>query len=168
MISKSDLAVIEQQLGRPPRGALAVETRCPIGHPQVIRVYPLIDGKPFPTLFWLSCPNLVAQISRLEHQNYIQKIEELIQQDPEFHERVFKNHRDNIRERWAELSEADIEFIDKKGYREQLQECGIGGIKNWETVKCLHLHYAHHLARENAIGQWIDVHFQFVACKASS
>ncbi|MBI1729942.1 DUF501 domain-containing protein [Candidatus Acetothermia bacterium] len=168
MISSADLATIEQQLGRPPRGALGVETRCPAGHPQVIRVYPLIDGKPFPTLFWLSCPNLVAQISRLEHQNYIQKIEELIRQDASFRERVFKNHRENIHERWAELSQADIVFIDKKGYRSQLLDYGIGGIKNWESVKCLHLHYAHHLARENAIGQWLDEHFQIEKCKTSS
>lgn len=36
---------------------------------------------------------------------------------------------------------------------------GIGGIENPYSVKCLHTHYAHHLARPqdgNLIGQWVD------------
>eukprot|EP00124_Ichthyophonus_hoferi_P000475 Ihof_evm5s18 gene=Ihof_evmTU5s18 len=43
-----------------------VATRCATGHPQVVRVYPIVDGKPFPNTYWLTCNNLMGQISRLE------------------------------------------------------------------------------------------------------
>ncbi len=165
MISQIDLQIIEEQLGRPPRGVKAIETRCPCGHPQVIRVSSLIGEQPFPTLFWLSCPALVAQISQLEHLGLIERLEEMIQADSAFREAYKNNHREYIAERWAAMSPDEIALIDKKTYRKLFDECGIGGIRNWEAVKCLHLHYAHHLARNNVIGQWLDENFQFEFCK---
>jgi len=93
MVSERDLKVLKEQLGRPPRGVLAIERRCPAGHPQVIRVYPLIDGEPFPTLFWLTCPEIVKQISRLEHESWIRKLEERIARDPEFRRRYHEAHK---------------------------------------------------------------------------
>ncbi|MFN4219232.1 MAG: DUF501 domain-containing protein, partial [Candidatus Bipolaricaulia bacterium] len=53
-----DRAIIERQLGRPPRGLRNIEVRCPWGYPAVIRVAPLLTEnkklEPFPTLFWLT------------------------------------------------------------------------------------------------------------------
>ena len=40
-------------LGREPRGLEAIPVMDGDGHPRVIRVASLVDGKPFPTLFWL-------------------------------------------------------------------------------------------------------------------
>jgi len=169
-ISSEDLKRLEAQLGREPRSVLEISKRCPvghpIGHPAVIKVHPLVDGEPFPTLYWLSCPELVKQISRLEHEGYIEKLEALIAADETMRERYFQNHRDYIEERWKVFSEEDKADIRSQGYEKLFSENGIGGIRNWETIKCLHLQYAHHLARENVIGRWIDEHFEITLCGA--
>jgi len=47
-----------------------------------------------------------------------------------------------------------------KHYRKHsLQTVGIAGIRDFSAVKCLHCHYAHHLARPehgNLIGLWVE------------
>jgi len=136
----------------------------------VIKVYPLIReaGKfeIFPTLFWLSCPNLIEQISRLEYQGVIKRLEALIAEDRAFRERYHQNHREYILERWQLLSPEDRAFLKARKLEETLKKRGIGGIKDWNKVKCLHLQYAHYLARENVIGQWLAEHFVIRACSA--
>lgn len=164
MISEKDLALIQTQIGRKPRGVRAIETRCPAGHPQVIRVYPLVDEKPFPTLFWLTCPELIAQISRLEHQGFIQRIELLIGEDEVFKTGYHLNHSEYANERWSELSSDDVNWIEQQNLTASIKNTGIGGIRDRDTVKCLHLHYAHHLARANVIGAWIDENFDISLC----
>ena len=63
----SDRAVVERQLGRPPRAFRRVVVRCPFGRPAVTEQTAYDDaGEPFPTTFWLTCPHLVAAVSRLE------------------------------------------------------------------------------------------------------
>src|SRR5918998_727122 len=63
----NDRAVVERQLGRPPRAFLRVARRCPFGRPAVTEQSALDErGEPFPTTFWLTCPQLVAAISQLE------------------------------------------------------------------------------------------------------
>ena len=67
MITARDAAVIAAQLGRPPRGLLAVAHRCPCGLPDVAETSPrLADGSPFPTLYYLTCPRAHAAVSKLE------------------------------------------------------------------------------------------------------
>src|SRR3954470_17196306 len=66
-VMESDRATVEAQLGRPPRAFRRVVVRCPSGHPTVTEQSPYDkDGEPFPTMYWLTCPDLVAAISRLE------------------------------------------------------------------------------------------------------
>ena len=63
----TDEAVVERQLGRPPRALRRVAHRCPCGLPDVVETAPrLPDGTPFPTLYYLTCPRAVAAVSRLE------------------------------------------------------------------------------------------------------
>jgi len=65
--SAADLEVIEEQLGRPPRGVVAVAWRCPCGRPGVIKTLPRLDnGTPFPTVYYLTNPRYVAACSSLE------------------------------------------------------------------------------------------------------
>ncbi|OGF55685.1 MAG: hypothetical protein A2Z21_01620 [Candidatus Fraserbacteria bacterium RBG_16_55_9] len=168
MVSEYEMKILAEQLGRLPREVRAIERYCPLGHPQVIRVYPLIGEKPFPTLFWLTCPSLIQQISRLEYQGVIEIVERLVQVDVSFRARYHKDHRTYITERWAELSEDDRRWVEAKGLRLVFMERGIGGVRDWDTVKCLHMHYAHHQARENVIGRWLDDHYAIVECQAKS
>src|SRR3954451_4045797 len=63
----TDEEIVEQQLGRRPRAFRRVAVRCPYGRPAVTEQAPFdADGKPFPTQFYVTCPYLVAAISRLE------------------------------------------------------------------------------------------------------
>ena len=61
-VAESDTEVIAAQLGRRPRGVRAIACRCPCGLPCVIETAPrLDDGAPFPTLYYLTCPQAVRR-----------------------------------------------------------------------------------------------------------
>lgn len=147
-----DERVIASQLGRPPRGLLGIATRCPYGYPQVIVVHPLVDGKPFPTMFWLTCPFLNKEIDRLEAKGMISELEERIRTDSRLAARLLTAHRAYIEERLALLSEQERGYSEERGMLEVITRRGIGGIADFSRIKCLHLHVAHALARENPIG----------------
>src|SRR5665647_1376280 len=72
-VTDADLAVVAEQLGREPRGVMAVAARCVCGRPTVVRTAPrLPDGTPFPTTFYLTHPTAVAAISTLEAAGVMQ------------------------------------------------------------------------------------------------
>jgi len=110
----------------------------------------------------------VRQISKLEHQGIIGKLEALIEADGRFRARYHQDHRRYIEERWAELEERDRLWIEEHGLTATFKERGIGGLSDWDKVKCLHMHYAHHLVRENVIGEWLDENFEIVECARGS
>jgi len=150
-LSLKDKKVIAKQLGRTPRGLLGVERRCPYGYPQVVCVYPLVEGKPFPTLFWLTCPFLTKQIDRLEAEGWIKQLEELLEEDA-LSAGFRKAHLSYINERNRLLSPEDRATLEETGMLKDLLEKGIGGTADFARVKCLHLHVAHALVRDNPIG----------------
>jgi len=160
----ADRRIIALQLGRPPRGLLGIVTRCPYGYPQVIMVYPLVDGKPFPTTFWLTCPFLGKEIDRLEAQGMIRRLEAQLQKDAELAARLLAAHRSYINERLALLSEEDRGYLEERGMLKSLLARGIGGTADFTRVKCLHLHVAHALARENPIGELVLKRIHNRAC----
>jgi hypothetical protein len=124
-----DVAIVEQQLGRPPRAFRRVAVRCPFGRPAVTEQRPFDDaGTPFPTQFWLTCPHLVAQLSRLEAGGGVARWTEAVEHDPELA---------------ASLSQADAE---QRELRPELP-VGIAGASRTGSLKCLHAHAAFALAR---------------------
>ena len=51
--SEADLHRVAEQLGRTPRGVVAISYRTPDGEPAVVMTVPrLPDGTPFPTLYY--------------------------------------------------------------------------------------------------------------------
>src|SRR3982750_4183022 len=77
-----DRAVVERQLGRPPRAFRRVVARCPFGRPAVTEQAPFDrDGTPFPTTFWLTCPPLVAAGSRVEAAGGVERWSESVRED---------------------------------------------------------------------------------------
>ena len=79
-----DRAVVERQLGRRPRAFRSVAVRCPFGRPAVTEQTPFDeDGRPFPTQFYVTCPFLVAQISRLEAAGGVETWSRAAEADPE-------------------------------------------------------------------------------------
>lgn len=120
--------------------------RCHFGLPVVVRMPPhLDDGTPFPTRYWLTCPLAVTRISRLEAGGGIAEMQERLAGDPRFAEAMARAHR-----RHAEDREAAIERRDAPR-----PSGGVAGIEGG-GVKCLHAHYADHLASgDNPIGAWV-------------
>lgn len=88
-------------------------------------------GQPFPTTFWLTCPEAVKRVSRLESGGEIARLNERVETDEAFNEALQAAHAEYARERAAMVPEAG-------------SWGGVGGTRT--GVKCLHAHYANHLA----------------------
>ena len=125
----TDLETVERQLGRRPRAFRRVVVRCPFGRPAVTEQEPFdADGKPFPTQFYVTCPHLVAAISRLEAAGGV--------------------------ERWTAAADADERLsaslaaaqAEQRALRPEY-DAGIGGSTRTGSLKCLHAHAAFALAR---------------------
>jgi len=146
--------------------------RCPAGHALVLRCRPLRKDRarpePFPTLFWLACDAVAAQIARLEYAGGVVELERRIAADPELRARVRADHDAYVAERWSLLTDDEISRAEAAGVAGALRERGIGGIADRDTVKCLHLHYAHHLARGSTIGAEIERLARIDLCAAAS
>jgi hypothetical protein len=121
--------VVEQQLGRAPRAFRSVAVRCPFGLPAVTEQTARDEhGDPFPTTYWLTCPHLVAAISRLEAAGGVERWSRASREDPELE---------------ASLQEANAL---QRELRPEL-DVGIGGSSRSGSLKCLHAHAAFALAR---------------------
>lgn len=151
---------------------LAVESTavrtCAAGHPTVLRCYParVVQERiePFPTLYWLACPHYARELARLEHKGDIDRLQRAIAGDAALREAVHADHVAYREERWQLLRDDDRQRLAAEGRAAPLRETGIGGIRNFDAVKCLHLHYAHHLARGSAIGRFIEAHAELPPC----
>jgi hypothetical protein len=82
VLADSDLVDAERQLGRAPRALVDVAARCPHGRPSVLVQAPYDgQGRPFPTLYWLSCRALVQAIGRFEATGGIAALCEQLRDD---------------------------------------------------------------------------------------
>ena len=124
-----DRTIVEHQLGRPPRAFLRVTVRCPFGLPAVTEQAPFDEhGRPFPTQFYVTCPHLVAAISRIEAAGGVERWTRAASED---------------RELARSLDDAHAE---QRRLRPELP-AGIGGSTRAGSLKCLHAHAAFALAR---------------------
>jgi len=93
-----DAAVVSRQLGRAPRAFRRVVARCPFGRPAVTEQEPYDDaGRPFPTTYWLTCPHLVAAVSRLEAAGQLQTKPKWPDRPNLFHETFFYFNAHGVR-----------------------------------------------------------------------
>ncbi|WP_421868427.1 DUF501 domain-containing protein [Motiliproteus sp.] len=163
MINDQQLQLIEQQLGRKPRGIAEVSNQTTEGIPVVLRMHSLVDDKPFPTLYWLCSKDLYKAISQIETGGWVKQIEQQLEQDSELRQAYQQNHRDYVALRQGYLSEDEQQRIETLGFSELFQRYGIGGIAQWDKVRCLHMQYAHYLAQPgegcNVIGQRMEQEF---------
>ena len=124
-----DRALVERQIGRPPRAFRCVVVRCPYGRPAVTEQAPYDEsGEPFPTTYYLTCSYLVAAIARLEAAGGVERWSRLAREDPELRESAERGHEEQRR------------------LRPELPG-GIGGQTRTGGLKCLHAHAAFALAR---------------------
>lgn len=132
-VDPADIAAMEAQLGRVPRGVVDIAHRCPCGCPDVVRTLPrLPGGTPFPTTFYATCPRLTGAISTLEAQGRMRQMSQDLADDPALAADYRAAHEDYLRRR-AELGQvAEIDGISAGGMPDR--------------VKCLHVLVAHSLA----------------------
>ena len=131
MVDSDDLEAVARQLGRNPRGVLAIAYRCPNGEPAVVKTAPrLADGTPFPTLYYLTHPVLTAAASRLESEGLMREMTTRLAQDPDLAAAYRRAHESYLGERDA-IESLGTTFSG-------------GGMP--DRVKCLHVLMAHALA----------------------
>jgi hypothetical protein len=136
-----DRAVVERQLGRAPRAFHRVVVRCPFGLPAITEQVPYDDqGEPFPTTYYVTCPWLVAQISRLEAVGGVERWGERVAADLQLKESLRKA-TERQRAVRRELAAGRTGRDDGASL-----ELGIGGARRPERLKCLHAHVAFALA----------------------
>ena len=140
-VSADDVARVGELLGRPPGGEFEIVVRDEAGDPVVLRNAPLlIGGRPMPTLYWLCGERVRKQIGRLEAAGGVRRAEEAV--DP------------------AELAAAHSRYAAERdallppGHEGPAPSAGVGGTRR--GVKCLHAHYAWHLAGgDDPVGRWV-------------
>ncbi len=155
-IDASTRALVRQRLGREPRGLRAVAVAGADGAPMVIRVASLVDGKPFPTLFWLIDPELCLRIDRAEARGVIGKLQDRVDRDPRLLASMAEDHARHIRLRDSFLDAAEREALERGGFTAALSDRGIGGIADFTRIRCLHTWYAAHLVAPNTVGRLLD------------
>ena len=137
----TDLDAVTILLGRPPQGDFEVVVRRADGQPVVIRNAPLLgDGTPMPTRYWLVDDDVRRTVSTLEAGGGVRAAEAAV--DPA---EVAAAHARYAAERDAALP---------PGHTGPRPSGGVAGTR--KGVKCLHAHYAWHLAGgDDPIGRWV-------------
>ena len=137
-----DAKVLALQIGRSPRASSRVLRRCSLSLPIVAEVPPILDtGEPFPTRYWLTCPLAHRRIARLEAKGGVRAAQL----------KLDRNHRqalalDAAHARYARERDSLIPANANPRPRG-----GVGGSSG--GVKCLHAHYADHVAgNPNPVG----------------
>lgn len=140
-LSVADRHEVRRLLGREPQGAYQVVVRDATGGPVVLCNAPFLDdGTPMPTRYWLVGPDVSIAVSRLEATGGVRAAEADI--DPAL---VADAHRRYAAERDAVI---DPQHIGPRPHG------GVGGTRR--GVKCLHAHYAWHLAGgDDPVGRWV-------------
>jgi len=205
-VSHEDECAILEQLGYIPPNLCCVSARNAAGRPIAIKSYPLLveqqlvkngaaegcDGNnkdennnnktPFPTLYWLSCPQISRAISELEREGYVRIFQQRIENDvEELGVKWWKCHEQYANERWNVLSNHDRDWLlmpgelketqRRQSMRDMIEMSGVAGTNHHicygggqelgdnsvPSVKCLHSHYAHYRS------QLTSLHFSKIA-----
>ena len=138
---RDDFALVARLLGREPAGDFEVVVRDGSGAPAVIRNAPILgDGRPMPTRYWLVEPRLRRLVSRLESEGGVRAAEAAVDGDE-----LAAAHARYAAERDAAIP---------AGHTGPTPSAGVGGTR--QGVKCLHAHYAWHLAGgDDPVGRWV-------------
>ena len=111
-----DVAVLAAQLGREPRGIVAIAARCVCGNPTVVHTAPrLPDGTPFPTQYYLTHPDAVAAVSTLEANGVMKTMQESLREDEDLAAAYRAAHERYLDERYALGDVPEIHGISAGG-----------------------------------------------------
>jgi uncharacterized protein len=144
LVDEADRLAVETLLGRPVQGDFQVVVRHSDRSPVVLCNAPLLrDGTPMPTRYWLVGEPERTWVSRLEAAGGVNRAES----------EVDAASLADAHARYAAQRDAAIPS-DHEGPR---PSGGVGGTRT--GVKCLHAHYAWHLAGgDDPVGEWVEHH----------
>jgi uncharacterized protein len=132
-----DRDVVERQIGRRPRAFHRVAARCPFGAPAVTEQSPYDSkGAPFPTTYYLTCPHLVAGVSRLEAAGGVERWSATVAASPDLTSDLAAATTLQQRVRH------ELAGGNKGADHGETLDSGIGGSRNPSQLKCLHAHVA--------------------------
>lgn len=130
-------------MGRPLQGRSRVASRCHLKLPVVLEVHPDWDGRPFPTLYYLTCPLARIRVSRLEAAGGVREWTARVAEEPALAKSLAEAHDDYAARRES--------LLEPEHPLHGLLSGGVGGGRG---VKCLHAHYAHaRVGGANPIGE---------------
>jgi len=144
LVAGDDLAVVAGQLGRRPHGMSRVVRRCPFGYPAAVETLPYDPaGRPFPTLFYATCPTLVTAVGAVESAGGVRRFATRLRSEKDLEASVTAAARYARRRRRALAASFGLSMLDGG----VSLRSGIGGVADTGALKCLHAHAAHALAR---------------------
>ena len=142
MAVMDDKSIVAAQIGREPRAFSRVAVRCPFGFPAVSEQRPYDDeGKPFPTGFYLTCPEVVAAVARLEAAGGVERWGERVLKSRRLRWSLWRANSKQRRLRAKPARPAGRMLDDGASF-----DLGIGGSRSSLKLKCLHAHVAFALA----------------------
>lgn len=154
--SEKQLEIIQQQLGREPRGLAGIAVQNEQAVPLVLQMELLVDNKPFPTLYWLASKDIYQAIAEVETAGAVKALEQELMDNDELRAEHLADQQRYVDLRWASASDAQKLQIEVLGFTPLYTKYGIGGISQWDKIRCLHMQYAYHLAQGSAIGRILD------------
>jgi hypothetical protein len=114
--------------------------------------------EPFPTIYWVTHPRARALISKLELDTWGVTLEKRLKEDADAMESMRLAHAQYGKERYAMITEQDRTWIEKRRWEGAFAVTrGVAGIRNPESIKCLHAHTAHFWSgcKHNVVGKWV-------------
>lgn len=146
LFTRKDRGFVEQAVRNCSHGIiLGTPRRCGWGVPQVLMCAAEKHSLPFPTTYWLSCPFLTRIAARLEAENGVRSMENLLES------RIGEWNRFNLFLAWLRLS---VMRTERKNFQrryarrrfDSLRRGGVGGVARTvlgrPAVKCVHLQMA--------------------------
>ena len=156
--TQDDLDCLAGQLGRPRAADLhpvwRVAARCPHGLPAAAEALPYdAAGRPFPTLFYLSCPTAVAAVRLVEASGGVRRYAALLAAARPRSARTLDAVSLRVAERYERRRRRTLAhgpaaaFLARAADGGASLSLGVGGVADRTALKCLHCHAAHALAR---------------------
>lgn len=128
--TEEEIARVQSQLGRYPRGMVAVGARCVCGNPLAVVTRPLLpDGTPFPTTAYLTSPEAVKEVSHLEANGVMNDFNQDLADDEDLARLYRQAHQTYLDFRHA----LAVRLGDSE---EHISKISAGGMPT--RVKCLH------------------------------
>lgn len=153
----------------PSNGPTSFNILVPGSEHDEVKSPPLLE--PFPTIYWVTHPQVRAWISKLEVEQLGTTLERRLQQNPNALEQMKRAHGSYGTERCQLLTSQDWQWIQARKYQPAFDVArGVAGIRNPSSIKCLHAHAAHYWSgcQENIVGQWVVEQVQDLLLRSQS